>query len=436
MTKIKSSSVPTEEKNNSTDNFKWIEISLVGILKINKNCLITKANEAFFKKFLTTVDDVVGFHLSKFFPQINSNCNIHKFREFILERDEQLLQGMFDIEGLKTDGSTIPIAMSPNWVKEGRSTAGIIMVRDNTISRKQQIDFANLKQTLELKVALRTIEISNKIRERDAAQKQLKNTLKVLQQTQEELINSEKMSALGQLVAGVAHEINTPIGIGLTGITHLDEKVKELEKKYLAKKMGRNDLESFFKSAYESSAIILSNIRRASALIRSFKNIAVDQSTADQRKFNLKDYLDEIVLSMKPALKKTNIHVEIECPENLELNTFPGALAQIITNLINNSLLHAFEGQETGCIKIGAEQDEVYLNLTYSDNGKGMNEDTLGKIFDPFFTTKRGQGGSGLGMHLVFNLATTLRGKITVKSTPNQGAEFTLTIPIEIKESD
>jgi signal transduction histidine kinase len=216
----------------------------------------------------------------------------------------------------------------------------------------------------------------------------------------------------------------------------LDEKVKELEKKYLAKKMGRNDLESFFKSAYESSAIILSNIRRASALIRSFKNIAVDQSTADQRKFNLKDYLDEIVLSMKPALKKTNIHVEIECPENLELNTFPGALAQIITNLINNSLLHAFEGQETGCIKIGAEQDEVYLNLTYSDNGKGMNEDTLGKIFDPFFTTKRGQGGSGLGMHLVFNLATTLRGKITVKSTPNQGAEFTLTIPIEIKESD
>jgi signal transduction histidine kinase len=281
-----------------------------------------------------------------------------------------------------------------------------------------------LNKTLEQRVLDRTKAL-------EASNSDFKAAMEKLQHTQNQLIQSEKMGALGGLVAGVSHEINTPVGVSVTASSYLQEKTKELINLFASSAMKKSDLEKYLNLANESTEVILSNLRRASELIKSFKQVAVDQSDEQKRNFKLKEYANQVLLSLKPKLKKTKISIGINCDEELQINSFPGAFSQIITNLVMNSLIHAFDENQEGTIIFDIENQDNNILFTYSDNGKGIKEDIISKVFDPFFTTKRGKGGTGLGLNIVYNIVTqTLGGSIECESEENLGTIFKITFPI------
>ncbi|MBD2059106.1 histidine kinase [Oculatella sp. FACHB-28] len=280
----------------------------------------------------------------------------------------------------------------------------------------------------------RNLQLQQEVQERNLAEaqlqekaKQLEQTLHNLQQAEAQLIQTEKMAALGGLVAGIAHEINTPIGVGVTAASLLMEKTIAFSERFKGGTMKRSDLEKFLDLAQQSSRMTLSNLERAAELIHSFKQVAVDQSSESKRVFNLKDYLEEILLQLSPKLKVTKHHVEVRGDRHLTLTSYPGAFSQIVTNLIMNSLLHAYEPGEAGQIILSFEQTKEQVILEYIDDGSGIAPENLGKIFEPFFTTKRGQGGSGLGLHIVYNLVTRkLKGTIQCESLLGIGTKFVI----------
>jgi signal transduction histidine kinase len=244
------------------------------------------------------------------------------------------------------------------------------------------------------------------------------------------------MAALGNLVAGVAHEINTPLGVGITAASFLNEKTEEYIGKYKNGGLKRSDLEKYTGIASESSAMILTNLNRAADLVKSFKQVAVDQSTDERRKFNLKEYLDKLLFSLEPNFKKTKHTVTLNCPEDLVISSYPGVFSQIITNLIMNSMVHGFKEVNDGKIKIDIYKEENLIALCYTDNGMGMDTETLEKVFDPFFTTNRSSGGTGLGMHILYNLVTqSLGGQMECTSTPDKGVVFLIRIPCGYDDS-
>ena len=258
----------------------------------------------------------------------------------------------------------------------------------------------------------------------------LNTALTQLQQAQGELVRQEKLASLGGLVAGVAHEINTPLGICVTATSHLVEELRLTREELANGEMTEDSLGNFFDIVDQSLRIMTTNTQRAAALVRSFKQVAVDQSSGDIRSFNLRNYLNEVLLSLQPKLKGRPVQVEVDCQHDLVLDSYPGAVSQIVTNMVVNSLVHGFEREQAGKIAIRAALDGETVTLTYADDGAGMDRESLDKLFDPFFTTKRGSGGSGLGAHILFNLVTgALGGTVHVESAPGQGLRYELRFP-------
>jgi signal transduction histidine kinase/EAL domain-containing protein (putative c-di-GMP-specific phosphodiesterase class I) len=259
---------------------------------------------------------------------------------------------------------------------------------------------------------------------------ELKEALEHLRLAQEDLVQSEKMAALGQLVAGVAHEVNTPLGLSYTLITHLKEQRDKLEEKLISGILKKNDFQEFLKMAKDTLDVSDNNLQKAAKLIQSFKHVAVDQSYDEKRMMALMSICDEIIVSTQHILKKSQHQVINEIPNNLVLESYPGAISQILSNLIMNANHHAFENRRGGIIVVSAKHQDHRILLTVTDNGKGMSKEIVKKIFDPFFTTKRGSGGSGLGLHIVYNLVHhKLHGKIECISEPDRGTIFNIFIP-------
>lgn len=249
------------------------------------------------------------------------------------------------------------------------------------------------------------------------------------QRLKEELIQKEKMASLGGLVAGVAHEINTPLGVCVTGISNLLNEYEKFLQSVNSQSVTERQFHEFLEDVGETCGIVRSNVERAAKLISSFKQIAVDQSSETDREINVADYLEEIINSLNPLIKKTQHKINVDCTPNLIFNTKPGALSQLFTNLITNSIIHGFENMPTGIIEIKVTQYNKGLNFKYNDNGKGMSEDHVNKYFEPFFTTKRNTGGSGLGGHIIFNIVSSLNGTIKVSSKLGEGLEVNFAIP-------
>jgi len=258
----------------------------------------------------------------------------------------------------------------------------------------------------------------------------LQQTLENLRLAQDELVRKEKLASLGALVAGVAHEINTPIGVAITAASHLQDQVRQLSKLRQTEKLTAHDLSNFEPMAIESASMVLRNLQRADDLVRSFKQVAVDQSSDQKRSFQLKEYIEEIMQSLRPRFRATRHKIIIECRDDIVLDTYPAAIYQTLVNLVMNSLLHGFEHIEEGEIRIEVSVQKDSVILVYSDNGCGMPEEVRSQIFEPFFTTRRGRGGTGLGMHIVFNLVTqALKGRIQVASKENEGSRTTIWLP-------
>ncbi|HCB17326.1 MAG TPA: HAMP domain-containing histidine kinase [Alteromonas sp.] len=299
------------------------------------------------------------------------------------------------------------------------------------ISKQQQAEreLQTLNSRLEEEVNQRTVALKS-------ANNELIQTLEKLHQFQRQIVENEKMASLGDMVAGVAHEVNTPIGLGITASTMMLDRLAVIDQQFKDKTLKASAMERFINESRENLNIIYRNLDRAAQLISSFKQVAVDQTSEEAREVNVKQLIEETLMSMRPRLKKVTHTINIDCSETLNVMCKAGPLNQILINLIMNSLIHAFETVENGKIDVIARlTDDQKLKIIYKDNGSGIPTSIKKRIFDPFVTTKRGQGGSGLGMHLVFNLVTqALNGNIKLESEEGNGVEFTLTFPVTVKK--
>lgn len=293
----------------------------------------------------------------------------------------------------------------------------ILAFDDVTLKHQYERNILDLNATLEHRVEERTQMLTDAVNQLTFAKT--------------ELVRAEKMAALGALVAGVAHELNTPIGNSLTVASTLQDQVRS----FLADMehgLTRSRLETFVQTSKEGTDILMRSMRNAANLVSSFKQVAVDQSSENRRTFKLDATVDEILLTLRPSLRRTNHVLMSHIAPGITLESYPGPLGQVLNNLINNALIHGFEDKDRGTIKVEATPfDEKQIKIVVSDDGVGIPKKNLVRVFDPFFTTKLGRGGSGLGLNIVYNLVENiLGGSITVESEVGQGACFTIILPL------
>ncbi len=389
---------------------------------ISKNGENEYLNPKFTEVFGYTKEDVpdTGTWIKKAFNSFNNNDDkISKWERLPDKRmDDEIFKDTYNLRC--KDGRELVIISTLVNMKDG---SYFCIYQNITEQKKAERSLNRLNIELEDRVKRRTEELEN-------SNQILYKSMEKLKQTQEQLIESEKMAALGSLVAGVAHEINTPIGIGVTAGSFLKSKTEEINSAYIKGELTREGLEKYLLKSISSSELILKNLKRAAELIRSFKKVAVDQTNEQKRRFNLLEYVNDVLTSMRTYLKKSGHKIKLKISPDIELDSFPGIFVQILTNFITNSLNHGFSDRFNGEIIIEAVREENELVLIYSDNGNGMTEDVLKRIFEPFFTTKRSAGGTGLGMHIVYNLVNrNLKGTIKCDSKPGSGTTFIIRIP-------
>ena len=262
---------------------------------------------------------------------------------------------------------------------------------------------------------------------KDAAEAALRN----LRETQNSLIEAEKLAALGRLVAGVAHEVNNPVGISLTVASSLERKTALFAAVVARGELRRSHLNEFLETSRDASSQLVANLNRAAELITSFKQVAADRNYSDQRIFDLGDLTEQVVMSLRPGLRKHHLTLTVDCQPNLIMNSYPGPYGQVLTNLFLNSVAHAFPDGKPGAVDIKVhESGKDKVEIVFSDNGCGMSLDVRRRAFDPFFTTRRDQGGTGLGLHIVYSIVTNrLGGRLKLDSKPGGGTRIQIVLP-------
>jgi len=330
-------------------------------------------------------------------------------------------------DGARSDVTRLELGIAPWWWQRGWAQLLGLILLVVLLAAAHQLRLRRIraqKLGLERQVAERTEALAES---RDRAEAALAS----LKSAQEELVQAEKLAALGQLVAGVAHEVNTPLGVALTASTHLHESIDQVSRQLAASTLRRDDLAAFIEQADEASLMIERNLERAADLVRNFKQVSVDRSSDGRRRFGLGEFFDELLQSLRLLWKHRPVRMRIDCPSGIELDSFPGALGQIVTNLAQNALLHAFAPDQPGQMTIIVRPlPGELVELRFADDGVGIPEVHRERIFDPFFTTRRSQGGTGLGLNIVFNLVVQkLGGTIHVDSRPGAGAEFVIVLP-------
>lgn len=297
-----------------------------------------------------------------------------------------------------------------------------------------------LNQSLELRIAERTAHL-------ERVNQELASTLHTLQRAQSELVQSEKLASLGSMVAGVAHELNTPIGNAVTAASTLAFKVQEFATQAQNSSMRRSSINEFVAGAQDLSQLLLRSTQRAADLVTSFKRVAVDRTSEHRRSFDIRKAIDELMTALEPTIKRSPWEVHVHGTTGLVVDSYPGPFEQVISNLVINATQHAFEGREQGRIDIrisrgdesqtGANEGHAdRICIAVSDDGCGMEAKAMQRIFEPFFTTKLGRGGSGLGLSISYNIVTSLLGgALEVSSGLGQGSTFLITIPMRAPDT-
>jgi signal transduction histidine kinase len=308
-----------------------------------------------------------------------------------------------------------------------RSVEGLNNAREKLIAAHQELISTN--RSLEERVEERTQKLSD-------ANVQLRTILQELELTRDQLIESEKLSSLGELVVGVAHEVGTPLGIGITALSELGNELSNLKQAFSNGTLTRTQLVEFLNLFGETILLASNNLERASKLLIGFKQTSADQVSEEKRTFDLNEYLKEVIKNVNLLVKRRKITVDVHCPEGLSIESYPGVIFQLISIFISNSLAHAFQPGDVGRIVIDVAIDNGDIILKYGDNGSGMPPDVVKRVFDPFFTTKRGSGGIGLGLNIAYNrVVQTLGGSIICESSPGKGTTFTVVFPAIISQN-
>lgn len=366
---------------------------------------------------------MLGLIIMTFVIELVAITLILRYR--IVQPIEQLTE---DAKRLADQDMSRPISVG-NDSEIGRVAAAMEYLRCRLLEAFNELQLKNDQlqhhaESLELRVQDRTRE--------------LEKTLKTLKIAQTGLVEAEKQASLGRLVAGVAHELNTPIGNALTAISTVEDLDEEILKVIKEGQVSRSTLIAMVARAREGHAITQNNIRRAADIIRHFKQLAIDQTTEAWRCFDLCQLVQEVLLSLQPEFRRASVSIRSELAPDIVMEGFPGPLGQVLTNLLQNAVQHGFEGKNSGTILITSERlPDNQVRLTIADDGVGMCAEVLEKIFDPFFTTKMGRGGTGLGMHIVHSIvAGLLCGSISVHSRAEQGSRFDLRIPMVLSSNE
>ena len=329
----------------------------------------------------------------------------------------------FETRFRRLDGREFVAALSVSYFDSGGQRRAVMVARDVTELRRIEGEIRALNSELEQRVERRTAELFE-------ANARLSTTIEHLKLTQAELVRSEKLASLGALVAGIAHELNTPLGNGVMALSTLIASLRTFRKE-MESGIKRSSLDKLLEAMDAGTDIAFRNLSRAAELVASFKQVAADQSSSQRRSFMLGEVIEEIILTLRPLLKRSDVAVRVDIAEGLLMDSYPGPLGQVITNLISNAVTHAFEDRDDRRVTITATPDgNEAVRITLADNGNGVPDTLLPRIFDPFVTTRMGRGGVGLGLHICHNLVIqTLGGRIAVASTA-AGTTFTLTLPL------
>ncbi|WP_420474159.1 PAS domain S-box protein [Noviherbaspirillum sp. ST9] len=414
-----------EELRNSEQRFSTIFQSspiAMFVTQVRGNYIIKDVNHAFEQLFLRDRNMVIGKNTGELELYCDMNDRMALIEELKRAGSTENHREVWMVRG---DGSKVLVQFSGHTFTLAGERFGILACADVTDKRRIENEIRELNATLEQRVVERTEELQQ-------ANEELAATLETLNKAQEELVRSEKLAALGSLVAGIAHELNTPIGNSLMVASTLVDQTRILAQNYQENALKRTMLEGYLGDAGTAGDILVRNLQRAADLVTGFKQVAVDQTSSQRRKFSVAEVVSEIMLTLWPTLKKTSFIVRQNIPDTMLMDSYPGPLGQVITNLVNNALLHGFDGRRSGTVSIDAAQTgDGWLELTVKDDGVGIPSANLNRIFDPFFTTKLGAGGSGLGLNITHNIVSgVLGGRIRVQSEVGVGSTFILNLPL------
>jgi PAS domain S-box-containing protein len=392
------------------------------VTQVRGNYVVKDVNKAFEELFLRDRSIIVGRNT----VELGLYCDLEDRGAVIDElRQTGATNRQREAWMFRGDGTRVLVQFSGHTFTLLGERYGILACADVTDKRRIENEIRELNATLEQRVVERTEALQR-------ANTELAHTLETLNMAQEELVRSEKLAALGSLVAGIAHELNTPIGNSLMVASTLLDQTRSLSADWSRDKgIKRSALEAYMNDAGKAGDIMVRNLQRAANLVTGFKQVAVDQTSSQRRKFSVAEAVSEIVMTMWPTLKKTSYAVRQEIAEGLVMDSYPGPLGQVITNLINNAFLHGFDGRASGTVTIQAhETDDGWVEFVIRDDGVGIPAANMNRIFDPFFTTKLGAGGSGLGLNITHNIVTgVLGGRIRVLSEVGTGTTLVLTLP-------
>ncbi len=388
------------------------------IMQMTADGRVAFMNEYGLKFFGWTAEELVGRYVSETLiskdilnPQQLARLILRPTRESYVPRNR-----IYQVLRRNGQAAWVSWAGQALFDEQGAFMGLLLVGQDDTGRQKALKKLRRLNRKLEERVRARTAELQASFDTLEAAQAQL--------------IEAEKMASLGGLLAGVAHEVGTPLNLCMASVGFLEEKLLLLEKQYTDNIMKRSDLKEFLELAKDSTRAALVNLRRSGELIQSVKQVAVDQGEEQQRTFYLRNYLEEVLLSLRSSWRHTTHTVSITGQEDIFIYCDPGVIMQIVTNLVSNALIHGFDGMEHGTVTIDTHEEGENVILAITDNGKGMDKEVRDKVFEPFFSTRKKQGGIGLGLHIVYNLVIQhLHGTIVCTSEPGQGTTFTVTFP-------